>query len=94
MYVVTVNFRIHADRIEDFMPLMQAQARNSIAREAGCKVFDICTSEDDPADFFLYEVYEDRGAFDLHLASDHFRAFDMAVADMVAEKSAVTYRRI
>ena len=33
----------------------------------------------------LYEIYEDRAAFDSHLASDHFQAFRSAVADWLAE---------
>ncbi|MEM7522936.1 MAG: antibiotic biosynthesis monooxygenase [Pseudomonadota bacterium] len=40
---------------------------------------------------FLYEVYDDAAAFDAHLASDHFKDFDAAVAPMVAAK---TVRRL
>ncbi len=33
----------------------------------------------------LYEIYEDRAAFDSHLASDHFQTFRATVADWLAE---------
>ncbi len=69
------------------MPLMRTQARTSLEREAGCHRFDICTSEDSARKVILYEVYDDRAAFDLHLASAHFREFDAAVSAMIAAKS-------
>lgn len=91
MFVVTVTFRIRPGKIEDFMPLMMAQARNSLTLESGCRVFDVCQSEQTPEEVFLYEVYDDRAAFDMHLASDHFASFDSAVADLVAEKTVNLY---
>jgi len=33
----------------------------------------------------LYEIYEDRNAFDSHLASEHFQTFRSTVADWLAE---------
>jgi quinol monooxygenase YgiN len=43
---------------------------------------------------FLYERYADRAAFDAHLASTHFRAFDAAVRGMVAAKSMRALQRV
>ena len=94
MFVVTVLFHIRRDRIAAFLPLMQAQARASLGAEPGCQVFDVCQSAEDPARVFLYEVYCDRAAFDVHLASTHFRAFDTAVSKMVAAKEVATYQRL
>ena len=45
-----------------------------------------------PTHVFLYEIYRDRAAFDLHLASDHFRQFDQRSRDLVLSKTAVAYR--
>lgn len=33
----------------------------------------------------LYEIYEDRAAFDTHIASDHFQTFRSTVGDWLAE---------
>ena len=86
MYVVAVDFRIHPGRIEAFLPLMLKQARNSLDNEPGCRTFDVCQNPKTTEEVFLYEVYDNRAAFDAHMASDHFRTFDAAVADLVAEK--------
>lgn len=92
MYVVTVKLQIKPAYRAVFDPLMREQARASLAEEPGCHRFDICEPEDDGDAIFLYELYEDRSAFDLHLQSEHFRRFDMAVADMVESKSVATMR--
>ena len=83
MYAVTVTFRIKSGKMEIFLPLMVNNARASCDREPGCQMFDVCRDEDT---VFLKEVYDDRAAFDAHLASDHFREFDGAVADMIEDK--------
>ena len=83
MYVVTVTFQIKDGQIDDFMPLMTQNARTSLTDEVECYQFDVCR---DGHEVFLYEVYESRAAFDLHLKSAHFLTFDAAVADMLEAK--------
>ncbi len=94
MFVVIVDFTIHAQHLADFLPRMQENARLSVEREAGCQQFDVCQDEAHPESIFLYEIYDDRAAFDAHLASEHFKAFDIAVRDMVADKRVRFYRRL
>ena len=91
MFGVTVQFTIDPTKLADFMPLMTENARLSLAREAGCHRFDVCQNPDEVTSIFLYEVYSDRAAFDAHLASEHFQAFNASVAGMVAEKSVKTF---
>ena len=85
-YAVCVTFRLHEGSAEAFRPLMLENARTSLAVEPGCQRFDVLTDPGRPGEVFLYELYDDRAAFDAHLASAHFRAFDAQVAGMVAEK--------
>ena len=87
MYVVIVDFRIKPERLAEFMPLMLENARASRETERGCRQFDVCVDPADKASVFLYEVYDDRGAFDAHLAAAHFKRFDAAVGPMVASKA-------
>lgn len=87
MYVITVEFTIHARHLGAFMPLVQENARISRETERGCRHFDVCRDPARPQCVFLYEVYDDRAAFDAHLAAAHFKAFDAAVAAMVASKT-------
>ena len=86
MYVVTVTFTLHENCAETFMPLMQAQAENSVRLEDGCHYFDVVHQADDPNTVFLYEIYTDRSAFDIHLKSNHFNDFDKKVKNMVKDK--------
>jgi (4S)-4-hydroxy-5-phosphonooxypentane-2,3-dione isomerase len=94
MYVVIVDFKIKSERLAEFMPLMLENARASRDSEPGCRVFDVCTDPKDPTAVFLYEVYDDRAAFDAHLATAHFKRFDPAVAPMVASKAVRTLQQV
>lgn len=94
MYAVTVTFRLVPGGAEAFMPLMLANARTTLTDEPGCLRFDVCTDPALPNEVFLYEIYYDRSAFDRHLETAHFRAFDGAVADLVAAKDVRTYAQV
>jgi len=60
-----------------------------VTREEGCHRFDVCLGAD--GEVFLYELYADAAAFDLHLRSAHFRDFDRIACEMIKEKSIKTY---
>ena len=94
MYAVCVTFELKSGQADAFLPLMYQNARTSLRQEAGCLRFDVLTDADKPNAVFLYEIYTDRAAFDLHLASDHFATFDMAVASMIADKSIQTWGHV
>jgi len=91
MYVVTVTFILAADHVETFMPLMVENARQSLEVEPGCHRFDVCQDPVRPSVVFLYELYDDREAFDLHLGMEHFQKFSAATEDMVVSKDVNTY---
>ncbi|MEL6748477.1 MAG: antibiotic biosynthesis monooxygenase [Pseudomonadota bacterium] len=42
----------------------------------------------------LYELYDDRAAFEAHLASAHYAAFDAATKDLIAAKTVTTYEDV
>ena len=91
MYVVTVEFEIHSQHMESFRQAVLTQASSSLTREAACRQFDVSF---DPNQLicFLYEKYDDRAAFDEHLASDHFRSFVEMVTPWIAEKNVKTWQ--
>lgn len=91
MYAIAVAFTIHAHDLAAFMPLMRENARISRESEPGCRRFDVCRDSAQPEHVFLYELYDDRAAFDAHLAAAHFKAFDAAVKSMVASKAVHAY---
>ena len=93
MYVITVEFEIHRDHRARFMEAIAANAAASLERESGCRQFDVCVADDDPGKIFLHELYDDRAAFDSHLASDHFKQFDETVRPWVKAKTVGAWRR-
>ena len=94
MYVVTVQFSIKPEHRVAFDALMLEQAKTSLQKEPACHVFDVCRPHTNSDQVFLYEVYEDCAAFDIHLQSEHFKAFDAAVAAMIAGKKIATMDRV
>lgn len=87
MYVVTVTFVTTPDASDAFREAVIAQAANSLNLEEACQRFDVCLDPEDPTRVFLYELYSDRAAFDLHLKSDHFLDFDARTRDWVTSKT-------
>ena len=94
MYVVTVEFEIKTDKLDEFRGQMVANARASREREPGCRQFDVCADPAKPQLIYLYEVYDDRAAFDAHLAAEHFKTFDRTVAPWIAAKAVRIYERL
>ncbi|MFT6656980.1 putative quinol monooxygenase [Maritalea sp.] len=94
MYAVIVQFDILPDHFERFLPLMQQNARASVSLEPGCKQFDVLTDPSRPNEVALYEIYDSAAAFQAHLKSSHFLAFDRQIFDMVFGKSVKTYEQV
>ena len=94
MFIVTVHFLVNPRHVDDFERAVVDQARNSLAREPGCKVFDVATDASLPGSFYLYEKYTDAAAFQDHLQSAHFLSFDAAVAPWATSKSVTTWTEV
>jgi autoinducer 2-degrading protein len=94
VFAITVAFELVEGAFPEFHRLVAENAALSVGLEPDCLRFDVLTPADAvvPTHVFLYEIYRDRAAFDLHLASDHFRQFDQRSRDLVLSKTAVAYR--
>ena len=90
MHVVTVVFRINPGDEARFMQAMRANATASLALEPGCKQFDVC-SVAGGSEIFLYEIYDDAGAFEEHKRMPHYLSFDAETRDWVADKQVSIY---
>ena len=93
MYVVTVEFAIDPARWDEFLPLMHDNAARSRSVEPGCRQFDVCVDPARSDVVFLYELYDDRAAFDAHLASPHFKAFAAATEAMIVKRHVAPWQR-
>lgn len=94
MFVVLVNFTLVDGMADKFLEAMKMQANNSLAFENDCLIFDVCTDRDNENHIFLYEVYENKEAFDIHLKSKHFLEFDKLVTDWISTKTVQILNRI
>ena len=72
MYVLVVTIDIKPQFKDRFMAEMLDDARGSVRDEPGCLRFDVIQDEKEPNRIYLYEVYADRAAFDVHMTTPHF----------------------
>lgn len=90
MYCVCATFEVAPEHHDRFLDRVRGQAADS-RTEDGCHQFDVWSDNSQPGVVFLYETYTDRAAFDAHLASAHFHAFDGDVAPILLNKSIKTW---
>ena len=86
MYVITVEFIIKESHIESFKKRMLQQAIDSLKKEKDCFYFVVCFDKDNLSRVFLYEIYKDQNAFNVHLNSSHYNSFNDEVTPWVQEK--------
>lgn len=93
-FALTVVFELVDGAFPEFYRLVAENAAQSVKQEPGCLRFDVLTplGAEKPSQVFLYEIYRDRAAFDLHLTSAHYLSFDACTRNMVRRKTVVTYR--
>ncbi|SMX50187.1 putative quinol monooxygenase [Maliponia aquimaris] len=94
MFAVVVSFEIKPEVREAFLDLIRQNAHASVRDEPGCRQFDVCADPARPTEVFLYEIYDDAAAFEVHMTTPHFIDFDRASAPLVASKSVMTYGEV
>lgn len=83
MYVVAVTVCVKPEALQAFIDATLDNARNT-RREPGNVRFDVLQSEEDPARFLLYEVYQAKEDFAAHQQTPHYLRWKSAVADWMA----------
>ena len=89
--VITVDFVLHAGTMKEFMPYMVDNANKSRTLEPGCDRFDVLVSPKAPDRVFLYEIYQDRAAFEVHLKTPHFLEFNQRSAPLTKSRTVGRY---
>ena len=92
LFVVTVEFGIKPEFFDDFLSRVRRQASDSLSLEPECRHFDVCVSLGAPSKLFLYEIYDSEAAFERHLETQHFLAFDREVSDWLESKTVSKFR--
>jgi (4S)-4-hydroxy-5-phosphonooxypentane-2,3-dione isomerase len=83
-FVILAEFRLKPGRRQRFLEVVRADALASVRDEPGCRRFDLLIPEDEPDTVWLHEVYDSKAAFDAHLETPHFKAFDRDSKELVA----------
>jgi (4S)-4-hydroxy-5-phosphonooxypentane-2,3-dione isomerase len=93
-YIILVDFEIRPAAVGLFIELVTANARSSLQEEAGCRRFDVHRTVGNPDRILLYEIYDDRNAFERHMSTPHFHQFDAAVESLVVSKSVLELEQL
>lgn len=78
-FVVIAEFAVGPEQKQEFLDVCVYDHERSTADEPGCRQFDVIVSDEAADAVILYEVYDDRAAFDAHMKTPHFEVFMEAV---------------
>jgi (4S)-4-hydroxy-5-phosphonooxypentane-2,3-dione isomerase len=88
-YVILVDFLLKPGSKAEFRRAIDANAKASCRSEPGCRQFDVVEPRDDPDRIVLYEIYDDRAAFEAHLKTPHLATFEAASNHLVTKKTVI-----
>jgi quinol monooxygenase YgiN len=94
MLAVVVEFRIKPEQVQGFHHAIVENARLSVQDEPGCHQFDVCCDPSQPTLFYLYELYDDEAAFQLHLQTAHFLKMDAATSGWIEGRTIRKLHRV
>jgi quinol monooxygenase YgiN len=75
-FVLIVEFQLEPGSGRRFLSLIGENARASLRGEKGCIQFDVLQPEGEEDRVVLYERYLDEAAFEAHLRTAHYLAFE------------------
>ncbi|HZZ84147.1 MAG TPA: putative quinol monooxygenase [Anaeromyxobacteraceae bacterium] len=84
MLVLHARLKLAQGMLPRFQELLAAVAPPSRA-EDGCSSYRAYRSLEDPNEVVFVEEWKSQAALDLHFQTPHFRAYDRAVAALLAE---------
>ena len=84
MYVVCVTIWVKPEFVQPFIEATMENARNT-RKEPGNVRFDVTQAEDDPARFFLYEMYQTKEGFAAHQQQPHYAKWGDTVETWMAQ---------
>ena len=90
-FAITVDFTLKPGAMASFRRLIDKNAQDSCSLEPGCQRFDVLVPHEPGDKVFLYEIYDDRAAFDAHLKTAHFEMFNRQSEALVLTKNVIQY---
>lgn len=64
----------------------QKHAADSFANEEGCLLFQVNVDQENPNRYYMFEIYRDKDAIEVHMNSDHMAAWRAASGDWVKDR--------
>ena len=94
MFIVAAELSVEPSNHDQFLPHVLENARLTRTTEPGCRQFDVNVNPEKRGEFFLYEVYDDRAAFDSHQGSAHLKAFRAAAGSLLKNRNVRFFERV
>jgi quinol monooxygenase YgiN len=92
-FVIVAEFEVRPEGLERFLELAKADASQSVAKEPGCRQFDV-TVDRAGNRVLLYEVYDDEAAFEAHLKTPHLEAFRAGIEPLAVSRNVRRLTRV
>jgi quinol monooxygenase YgiN len=92
MLNLLISLEIKPEWLAEFLAAIRHNAAQSVAKDPGCRRFDVYVDEESATRFVVHEVYDSQEALDAHRASPHFLAYK-AVADQALMSRALRMLR-
>ena len=90
---VIVHYQAMAGKGDEVAALLARHVAATRA-EPGCRDFVALRGTEDPDSFVLYECYQDRAAFEAHMASPHYEGIAVARIRPLLAARTVEFRQV
>jgi quinol monooxygenase YgiN len=87
VYINLVELVVVPSELPKFLEFAKDNAATAI-KEPGVREFNITQLASNPNHVVFYEVYDNEAALATHRATDHFKKYQAATANMVADRNA------
>ncbi|MCC7425938.1 MAG: antibiotic biosynthesis monooxygenase [Alphaproteobacteria bacterium] len=91
MFSISVEIVGKPEHAAALQEALLEQGSNSLAKEPGCLLFEVAVDPENPARFFLYEVYRDAAAFEDHQKTPHFAAYRAKTGPMLVDRKRTSW---
>ena len=83
---LVVDFRVNAGAKVQFLEIIKEHASKTLENEEGCLQFEVCAPVESGNRVFLYEMYADDAAFEVHKGSPTLARTRERYADIVESR--------
>lgn len=89
MFCIIVKNEVKNGCREQYLSVMQENAKASVLGEQGCYAFDVLVDQTNDHHFYLYEIYQDENALAEHKKTEHYLESRKYLADIVENVSVI-----